>query len=210
MIICVTGLRRGLLFHLKLCLKLTFRRKGKFHQFDQTLIDLGGITRDLLGLHRLNFTFHVVDILLLDGADVVLKEALEDLLLGLAEVRFIESLAAKLKATVQHRLELVFLEAKCRVPIVLDGVVAASQEHIGDLSPSVLHGLVQDVENPLFLLCPLGLLEQRIELVVPAFTALLAGSVLHLLGHDLPLMWTDVSDHAQEDLILLLLPGSLV
>ena len=191
-------------------MELTFRRKGKLHQFDQTLIDLGGITGDLLGLHRLNFTFHVVDILLLDGADVVLKEALEDLLLGLAEVRFIESLAAKLKATVQHRLELVFLEAKCRVPIVLDGVVAASQEHIGDLSPSVLHGLVQDVENPLFLLCPLGLLEQRIELVVPAFTALLAGSVLHLLGHDLPLMWTDVSDHAQEDLILLLLPGSLV
>ena len=191
-------------------MELTFRRKGKLHQFDQTLIDLGGITGDLLGLHRLNFTFHVVDVLLLDGADVVLKEALEDLLLGLAEVRFIESLAAKLKATVQHRLELVFLEAKCRVPIVLDGVVAASQEHIGDLGPSVLHGLVQDVENPLFLLCPLGLLEQRIELVVPAFTALLAGSVLHLLGHDLPLMWTDVSDHAQEDLILLLLPGSLV
>ena len=191
-------------------MELTFGRKGKLHQFDQTLINLGGITGDLLGLHRLNFTFHVVDILLLDGADVVLEEALEDLLLGLAEVRFIESLAAKLKATVQHRLELVFLEAKCRVPIVLDGVVAASQEHIGDLSPSVLHGLVQDVENPLFLLCPLGLLEQRIELVVPAFTALLAGSVLHLLGHDLPLMWTDVSDHAQEDLILLLLPGSLV
>ena len=191
-------------------MELTFRRKGKLHQFDQTLIDLGGITGDLLGLHRLNLTFHVVDVLLLDGADVVLEEALEDLLLGLAEVRFIESLAAKLKATVQHRLELVFLEAKCRVPIVLDGVVAASQEHIGDLGPSVLHGLVQDVENPLFLLCPLGLLEQRIELVVPAFTALLAGSVLHLLGHDLPLMWTDVSDHAQEDLILLLLPGSLV
>ena len=69
---------------------------------------------------------------------------------------------------------------------------------------------MQDVENPLFLLCPLGLLEQRIKLVMPAFTALLARSVLHLLGHDLPLMWTDVSDHAQEDLILLLLPGSLV
>ena len=191
-------------------MELIFRRKGKLHQFDQTLIDLGSITGDLLGLHRLNLTFHIVNVLLLDGADVVLKEALEDLLLGLAEVRFIESLAAKLKASVQHRLELVFLEAKCRVPIVLDGVVAASQEHIGDLGPSVLHGLVQDVENPLFLLCPLGLLEQRIKLVMPAFTALLARSVLHLLGHDLPLMWTDVSDHAQEDLILLLLPGSLV
>ena len=190
MIICVTCLRRGLLFLLELCLELTLRRKGKLHQFDQTLIDLGGITGDLLSLHHLNLTFHVVDILLLDGADVVLKEALEDLLLGLAEVRFIESLAAKLKATVQQRLELVFLEAKCRVPIVLDGVVAASKEHIGDLGPSVLHSLVQDVENPLFLLCPLGLLEQRIKLVMPAFTALLSDTVWKVLGNECPFLWT--------------------
>ena len=190
MIICVTCLRRGLLFLLELCLELTLRRKGKLHQFDQTLIDLGGITGDLLSLHHLNLTFHVVDILLLDGADVVLKEALEDLLLGLAEVRFIESLSPTLKASVKHRLELVFLEAKCRVPIVLDGVVAASKEHIGDLGPSVLHSLVQDVENPLFLLCPLGLLEQRIKLVMPAFTALLSDTVWKVLGNECPFLWT--------------------
>ena len=85
-----------------------------------------------------------------------------------------------------------------RVPIVLDGVVAASDEHSGNLSPSVSNCLVKDEEDPIFLHSPVGFLQERVELIVPTFTALLSCAMFHLFGHLLPLMRAHGLDHSEK------------
>ena len=85
-----------------------------------------------------------------------------------------------------------------RVPIVLDGVIAAAQQHSSDLSPAISDGLVQDEEDPVLLHCPVRFLEEGVQLVVPALTALLSSAVFHLFGHLLPLMRAHGLDHREE------------
>lgn len=60
-----------------------------------------------------------------------------------------------------------------RVPIVLDGVVAATNENVLVLGPLVLPGLVHHEQNPFFFVAPGRLLQQRIYLVEPSLPALL-------------------------------------
>ena len=75
-----------------------------------------------------------------------------------------------------------------RVPIVLDGVVAAANEHSCDLSPSIFDCLVKDEEYPIFFHSPVVFLEKRVELIMPTITALFSCAVFHLFCHLLPLI----------------------
>ena len=100
------------------------------------------------------------------------------------------------------------LLAKGRVPVVLDGVVAAAKEDVSDFSPSILNGLVENVEYPVFFNRPICFLEERIQLVVPALTALLAGATFHLKSHVFPLVGTDLSDHVEKLQVLHVVPGA--
>ena len=61
-----------------------------------------------------------------------------------------------------------------RVPVVLDGVVAAAGQVLGDLGPAVAHAGVQLVEELVLLLGPRRLLDLGVEVVVPALAALFA------------------------------------
>ena len=63
------------------------------------------------------------------------------------------------------------------VPVVLDGVVGPPFQYLGDLSPLVSHLAVHHEQDPLFLLGPVDLLNFRIQVVVPSFTALLSDAL---------------------------------
>jgi hypothetical protein len=96
-----------------------------------------------------------------------------------------------------------------RIPVILDGVVGATFKHLGYLCPLVAVVSVHQIEDPLFLSAPADLLDLRIQVIVPALTALLSDPPREVLCDQSPLLGTvfvyKVKDHA----ILLLGPGTL-
>ena len=74
------------------------------------------------------------------------------------------------------------------VPVILNCVVCAAFQTMGNLSPLVFVDLVFDEQNELLFLGPLNLLDHRVEMVVPAFTALLANSTREFVGNFGPLL----------------------
>ena len=94
-------------------------------------------------------------------------------------------------------LVLTLLVREDRVPIVLDGVVAAANEHCCDLSPTISDRLVKDKKDPVFLHSPVCFLEERVQLIMPTFSTLLSCAMLHLFGHLFPLMRAHGLDHSE-------------
>ena len=72
--------------------------------------------------------------------------------------------------------------------MIFDSVVCAAFQTMGDLSPLVFVDLVFDEQNELLFLGPLNLLDHWIEMVVPAFTTLLADSTREFVGDFGPLL----------------------
>ena len=69
---------------------------------------------------------------------------------------------------------------------------------------------MQDEENPFFFNRPIGFLKKWVELIVPALSALLARAVLHLESHLLPLVRSNLGNHTEKLLVLLVVPSSLL
>ena len=74
------------------------------------------------------------------------------------------------------------------VPVVLDGVVGAAFEDLGDLSPLVADDAVHQKEDPLFLFIPVNFLDSRVQVVVPALATLLAHAAVQVLRNQRPLL----------------------
>ena len=62
-----------------------------------------------------------------------------------------------------------------RIPVVLDGVVGAARDELRDLGPFVADAVVRLHDNVVFLFSPRLLADRRVEVVVPALTALYSG-----------------------------------
>ena len=91
---------------------------------------------------------------------------------------------------VQGTFELELAMLQGRVPVVLDGVVAAADQYVLELGPVVLLRLLHNEKNPAFFLAPRGLPKKRIQLVVPAFPTLLARAHVEGLSNVIPLVCT--------------------
>lgn len=74
------------------------------------------------------------------------------------------------------------------VPMVLNGVIRSSFKNFGDLSPLIINDSVHEEQNPLFLLAPGNLLNHGVQVVVPAFTALLSNTIREVLCNQCPLL----------------------
>ena len=61
--------------------------------------------------------------------------------------------------------------------MVLDGVVSATFENFSNLSPFVVDDSMHKEQYPFFLLAPGNFLDHGIQVVVPAFTALLSNAI---------------------------------
>ena len=156
------------------------------------------------------------------GPDVLLEHALNYLLFSalllLHGLRLVCIFATSpvliagedpLQVALQIALKLILLVEQSGVPVVLDGVVGASQQDACDFGPSILNRLIQYEEDPFFLNTPCLLFEERIKLVVPALAALLSGAAGHLEGDLLPLLGADLGDQRHQVRVLLVVPRSL-
>jgi hypothetical protein len=63
-----------------------------------------------------------------------------------------------------------------RIPMVLDSIVRAPFEELGNLRPFVAHDPVLEIKNPFLVLTPGDFFDLRVEMIVPSFTALLPDS----------------------------------
>ena len=129
----------------------------------------------------------MVQILLGSLADEVLQKTLEDVVLGHGGVIGLLELQAVSNILVKFFAELSLLVFKDRIPVVFDRVIGTTMNNVRDLSPSILRASLQNEEDPTFFDAPLALLQERIQLVVPSLTALLAGPVGDGVSNDLPL-----------------------
>ena len=93
--------------------------------------------------------------------------------------------------------------------MVLDGVVGASGQHLGHFGPLVAVGGVREEQDPLLVRHPLDLEDAGVEVVVPAFAALLAQPPLHELGDEGPPLRPVLLHQFPHQVVLLLRPGLL-
>ena len=75
---------------------------------------------------------------------------------------------------VRQPVELAQLAAQRRVPSVLDLVVRAAGQCLGNVGPLVAHRLMRLEELLVFLECPVALVDDRVQVIVPPLAALLA------------------------------------
>lgn len=158
----------------------------------------------------MNLLIDVVEVLFLRLANVELQDIIQKLLTFGRQIVRLLVLRGLFQVAVKVLLQGLLLAAQGGVPVVLDGVVRAAQEDIGDLGPPVFHSLMKDVENPIFFDAPACFFEQGIELIVPTLSALLACAAGHFDCHLLPLVGSDVGDHLQQLHVLLFVPGALL
>lgn len=69
------------------------------------------------------------------------------------------------------------------VPVILDGVVCTSVQNLSNISPRVPVLSVANVKNPLLFFAPGVFLYHRIQMVVPALTTLLSGTIIKMRGN---------------------------
>lgn len=81
-----------------------------------------------------------------------------------------------------------------RVPIILDRVVWAAENHITYFGPAVHGTPLEDKENPALFKTPCSFLEERVQLIVPTLATLLARPFRDGLGNKFPLARPDVRD----------------
>ena len=93
--------------------------------------------------------------------------------------------------------------------MVLNRVVCAPFEHLGDLGPLVVHDTVHQKQDPLFLLVPVDFLDAGVEVIVPALAALLAYSAIQVLRDQRPLLGAICHHQLEYSPVLLGRPGSL-
>ena len=93
--------------------------------------------------------------------------------------------------------------------MVLDRVVRAALENLGDLGPLVVDDAVHEEEDPLFLLVPVDLLDARVQVVVPALAALLPHATVQVLGDQRPLLRAVRNDELEDAPVFFGRPGTL-
>ena len=104
---------------------------------------------------------------------------------------------------------LVHLALERGVPVILDGVVGAPDERLGNLRPPVAELVVGDDELAVLLARPLLALDLGVEVVVPSLAALLSDAAGKLLRDFGPLLRAKLADELDDLVVLLLGPRAL-
>mmetsp|Transcript_21415 Transcript_21415/g.55102 ORF Transcript_21415/g.55102 Transcript_21415/m.55102 type:complete len:247 (-) Transcript_21415:132-872(-) len=96
-----------------------------------------------------------------------------------------------------------------RVVPVLHRVLGAAGQHLGDLGPLVAHPPLRVEEHPVLLGGPVALFDGRVEVIEPAFAALLARAARDPRRDHRPLLGAVLSHEVAKQLVLLWQPRSL-
>ena len=100
----------------------------------------------------------------------------------------------KVELFVDLILELRFSALKLGwIPVVFDGIIAASEEHITYIGPAIVR-LLQCDQDIFFIWGPLlRHFKERVQLIVPSFSALLSIAIRDLLRYHFPVLRADLS-----------------
>ena len=123
-------------------------------------LDCASLTRSLIAVR---FLFIEASVLGSSSVRIVFLEVLS-----------IPKWGGPVQVRLQGSLHIWQLALHARVPVVLDGVVRATLEHLCDLCPLIADYAVHQEKDPLFLLVPVDLLDAGVQVVVPALATLLA------------------------------------
>ena len=82
--------------------------------------------------------------------------------------------------------------------MVLDGVVRAAFEHLGDLRPLIIDDAVHEEQNPLLFFVPVNFLDSGVQVIVPSLATLLADAAIEVLTDQSPFL-RSISDDQLED-----------
>ena len=93
--------------------------------------------------------------------------------------------------------------------MILDGVVGAPDERLGNLRPPVAELVVGDDELAVLLARPLLALDLGVEVVVPSLAALLSDAAGKLMRDFGPLLRAKLADELDDLIVLLLGPRAL-
>ena len=74
--------------------------------------------------------------------------------------------------------------------MILNRIISAAFDNLGDIGPFVVHHAVHEIQDPFLLLVPVDFLNARVQMVVPTFAALLSHSTVEMLGDEGPLLRT--------------------
>lgn len=111
----------------------------------------------------------------------------------------------------EHRGELGLIEtlAQIRVKSILDCIVGASFDLLGNVAPSVAVHEMQLHDEHIFLDRPFTLRNVWVQVVVPSLTTLLADTAGKALGDIGPIFGALLGDNSGQDLVLVLGPSTL-
>lgn len=80
------------------------------------------------------------------------------------------------------------------VPVIFDRVIGSALQGLGNDGPLVLQTVVLNKKSELFILAPVHLLDEGVQVVVPPLSALLSNATRNLLRNSCPLLSSVVHD----------------
>lgn len=98
---------------------------------------------------------------------------------------------------------------KGRVPPVLNGIVRSSGKTLGNFCPLVAQFVMSLDNGGIFLVRPFGLVDMRIQMIVPTFPTLLAETSRELACNERPLLLSVNLDQSCDRSVFFWCPGTL-
>ena len=95
------------------------------------------------------------------------------------------------------------------VPVILDCIVCATFQVLGDIRPLVFALIVLDKQDKFLVVVPVHLLDERVEVVVPAFATLLPDAAVEVLGNCGPLLRLVLIHELEEKQVFFFAPRAL-
>ena len=111
--------------------------------------------------------------------------------------------AQVLLQTLHHLLPLVL---GYLIPIILDRIIRTAREEVSHFWPTLLCVDSEDQKGPFLLSRPWASLQERVQLIVPALSALLTGPLGEVLSYLGPIARSFVTDELDQELVGLLIP----
>lgn len=93
--------------------------------------------------------------------------------------------------------------------MIFDCVISASHHGLRNNCPVILETVVLNVERELFILAPVNLLDEGVQVVVPALAALLSDATWDFISNRGPLLWPMLNHSHKKGLVFKLAPGPL-
>ena len=170
---------------------------------DEAIFESISLTERLLsGSFDVNGFVELLEVVLIGLAGFSFGDVSKEFALCSGDARVRLSLHDPRKAV----LEVLNFPLHARIPVVLDVVVGAAGQRLGDVCPAVAEKLVVQEQEPVFVFGPRRLFDVRIEVVVPPLAALLSFAPGQVVCDRGPLFGAQLGDELHKQNVLFFAP----